>query len=173
MSAPPPAEQPDAKPKLHEDETTAEQPAVPDHPEVNVEAEVGRFSPQREAIVTLCPTTFSQSSQNPDDSETFSDYDSTASSTASVNSSLFSYTYENGRRYHSYKESGSGYLLPNDSTEAERLDLTHHLFCLTLDGDLCLTKLDNPERILDVGSECDVKFRTLLLRGPLLTSTFP
>lgn len=53
------------------------------------------------------------------------------------------------RRYHSYKD---GYLLPNDDTERERLDLTHHLFCLTLDGDLCLTKLNNPERILDVGT---------------------
>ena len=67
-----------------------------------------------------------------------------------MSSSLYTYTYENGRRYHSYKE---GYLLPNDDTERDRLDLTHHLFCLTLDGALCLTELDNPKRILDVGSE--------------------
>lgn len=47
-----------------------------------------------------------------------------------------------------------GYLqfLPNDEREQERLVFLHQIFRLTLDGELCFTKLDNPERILDIGT---------------------
>ncbi|MCJ1363564.1 hypothetical protein MMC16_002671 [Acarospora aff. strigata] len=79
-----------------------------------------------------------------------SDYDSAASDTTSLASSLFDYTYENGRRYQPHRE--EGYLLPNDEKEQDRLDMTHHVFKLTLGGDLCVTKLDHPQRILDVGT---------------------
>lgn len=60
------------------------------------------------------------------------------------------YVYENGRRYHSYR--AGQYLLPNDETEQDRLDMTHHVFSLTLDGDLCKTELNNPQSILDIGT---------------------
>lgn len=43
-------------------------------------------------------------------------------------------------------------MLPNDDTEQERLDMTHHVFRLALSGELCATKLDNVQRILDVGT---------------------
>jgi methylase of polypeptide subunit release factors len=43
-------------------------------------------------------------------------------------------------------------LLPNDEREQERLNFMHQLFRLVLDGDLCYTKLENPERILDLGT---------------------
>ncbi|KAK4497349.1 hypothetical protein PRZ48_011800 [Zasmidium cellare] len=81
-----------------------------------------------------------------------SDYESTASSTASVSSSIFDYQYENGRRYHAFR--AGQYLLPNDEAEQDRLDITHHIFRLCLQGDLCLTQpsLDDPKRILDVGT---------------------
>ena len=36
--------------------------------------------------------------------------------------------------------------------EQERLDMTHHVFTLTLDGALCVTQLDNPQEILDIGT---------------------
>ena len=108
-----------------------------------------RYAVLRQNVNSLISLT---SFKNPDESERFSDYDSVASTTTSIGSSLYNYTYENGRRYASYKDDKS-YLLPNDETEKDRLDLTHHLFCLTLDGELCLTKLDNPQRILDVGSK--------------------
>lgn len=45
----------------------------------------------------------------------------TASSTTSVTSSILNYTYENGRRYHAFRE--GEYILPNDETEQDRLDL--------------------------------------------------
>jgi len=70
--------------------------------------------------------------------------------TTSVSSSAFSYQYENGRSYHAYR--AGQYLLPNDDIEQERLDMTHHVFSLTLNGDLCMTKLGNPKRILDLGT---------------------
>ncbi|KAL1959152.1 hypothetical protein VTO42DRAFT_2657 [Malbranchea cinnamomea] len=69
---------------------------------------------------------------------------------ASIASTLPDYVYENGRRYHArYSDKCS---LPNDEREQERLDLMHHVFRLTLNGDLCYSKLNNPQRILDVGT---------------------
>ncbi|POR36801.1 Uncharacterized protein TPAR_03005 [Tolypocladium paradoxum] len=44
------------------------------------------------------------------------------------------------------------YLLPNDDMEQERLDMTHHVFALTLNGDICVTQLHNPQAILDIGT---------------------
>jgi len=69
---------------------------------------------------------------------------------ASVASTISNYVYQNGRRYHSYQS--SKYFLPNDEREQERLNYVHQVFRLTLDGDLCYTKLDNPQNILDVGT---------------------
>ncbi|WPH01370.1 Hypothetical protein R9X50_00421300 [Acrodontium crateriforme] len=79
-----------------------------------------------------------------------SDYGSYAESSYTATSSIFEYQYENGRRYHAFR--AGQYLLPNDDDEQERLDMTHHVFRLALDGELCATKLDDPMRILDVGT---------------------
>ncbi|PGH21355.1 hypothetical protein AJ80_03272 [Polytolypa hystricis UAMH7299] len=76
--------------------------------------------------------------------------DSLSDDFASIASTIPNYVYENGRRYHSYHS--DQYLLPNDEREQERLDFLHHVFRLTLDGDLCYTELDNPQRILDIGT---------------------
>ena len=42
--------------------------------------------------------------------------------------------------------------MPNDETEQDRLDIIHHVFRLSLGGELCKTKLENPQKILDVGT---------------------
>ncbi|KAH9217292.1 S-adenosyl-L-methionine-dependent methyltransferase [Leptodontidium sp. 2 PMI_412] len=52
----------------------------------------------------------------------------------SVRSSVFQFVQENGRTYHAYRE--GKYYLPNDEMEQDRLDLQHHLFLLTLSGEL-------------------------------------
>lgn len=85
-------------------------------------------------------------------SDTASDYHSDVSATTSVNSSIFDFQYQNGRRYHAYR--AGQYLLPNDEQEQERLDIIHHVFMLTLNGQPCasMSKLDNPKRILDIGT---------------------
>ncbi|KAF1808957.1 putative phosphoethanolamine N-methyltransferase [Eremomyces bilateralis CBS 781.70] len=79
-----------------------------------------------------------------------SDYESVVSDTTSVSSSIFDYVFENGHSYHSYR--AGQYLLPNDESEQDRLDLQHHIFRLTLAGEITATKLEDPQRILDVGT---------------------
>ncbi|CVL00651.1 hypothetical protein FPRO06_06084 [Fusarium proliferatum] len=80
--------------------------------------------------------------------------DDAASSTASINSSIMAYRTENGRTYHAFRES-INYVLPNDSSEQERLDLQHHLFTLTLGGKLFLSPIGDTKhlsRVLDAGT---------------------
>jgi len=89
---------------------------------------------------------------NPIEVDSTSDYDSDSikSDLTSVTSSIFNYEYENGRRYHAYQ--AGKYMLPNDDREQDRLDILHHVYRLTLNGELCRTRLANPQKILDVGT---------------------
>lgn len=82
-----------------------------------------------------------------------SSYDSSSqSATTSVGSSVFSFTYENGRRYHSDRFKTGEYFMPNDEKEQDRLDLYHHIFLTMVKGKLHLAPLDNPQHVLDVGT---------------------
>ncbi|KAJ4314004.1 hypothetical protein N0V84_009111 [Fusarium piperis] len=65
-----------------------------------------------------------------DSESVYSEYASDASETTNATSSILSYQYENGRRYHAYR--AGQYLLPNDEAEQERLDIIHHIFTLAL-----------------------------------------
>ncbi|KAI9651568.1 MAG: hypothetical protein M1829_002688 [Trizodia sp. TS-e1964] len=77
--------------------------------------------------------------------------DDLSSYTQSLTSSIYNYSYENGRRYHAYK-SGS-YPIPNDNAEMDRLDLTHGMIQFILDGKIHLSKIGSePHHILDVGT---------------------
>lgn len=85
------------------------------------------------------------------------DHDSTYGSdiesigSASITSSITGYKYENGRRYHAYRE--GAYYLPNDEAEQARLDLVHHIYRLALDGDLYSAPLPKDvKRCLDFGT---------------------
>lgn len=76
---------------------------------------------------------------------------SITSSTASLTSSILNHTYENGRRYHSYRQ--GEYPLPNDEPEQDRLDLYHHIFKLLLGGELYVAPVpNNVQRVLDFGT---------------------
>ncbi|KAJ9317649.1 hypothetical protein DTO271D3_2115 [Paecilomyces variotii] len=69
----------------------------------------------------------------------------------SISSSVLNYKYENGRRYHAYRE--GAYLLPNDDTEQNRLDLGHHVCRLVLGGYLYRAPItQTPRRVLDIGT---------------------
>lgn len=92
-------------------------------------------------ILTL--TTQSDNSDIVDTSSTFDDR-------TTIVSSIKNYKYENGRRYHSFRD--GEYLLPNDEREQERLDLLHHTFRLLLNGELYRAPLSNPVRVLDFGT---------------------
>ena len=76
----------------------------------------------------------------------------TSSLTASLLSDIKEHVYENGRRYHSYRE--GQYVLPNDEQEQDRQDLLHHVRNLVLDGALFRAPLQNGsiQRVLDIGT---------------------
>ncbi|KAH9235540.1 hypothetical protein K456DRAFT_1834240 [Colletotrichum gloeosporioides 23] len=70
----------------------------------------------------------------------------------SIRSSVLRFHVENGRTYHAM--SSGKYSFPNDEREAERLDLQHHMWILTLRGKLCLCPKGEEEnkRVLDCGT---------------------
>lgn len=69
----------------------------------------------------------------------------------SVTTSIRDYVYENGRRYHAYRE--GEYLIPNDEKEQDRLDLIHHVFRLMLGGALYRAPIPpTVKRVLDMGT---------------------
>jgi len=86
------------------------------------------------------------------DVDSGSDYgsDDWDSDTTSLSSSVYNHVYENGRRYHAYRE--GNYLMPNDETEQDRLDLVHHIYGLLLDGKLLIAPIEKPQRVLDLGT---------------------
>lgn len=59
--------------------------------------------------------------------------------------------FENGRRYHVYFGSDKN-LQPTDETEQDRLDIHHEIFFHLMDEALHDAPLNNPERILDIGT---------------------
>jgi SAM-dependent methyltransferase len=72
--------------------------------------------------------------------------------TTSLISSVLNYKYENGRRYHAYRE--GNYVLPNDEQEQERLDMLHHIFRMITGGPIFRAPLfghTRPQRVLDMG----------------------
>ncbi|EPS41778.1 hypothetical protein H072_4283 [Dactylellina haptotyla CBS 200.50] len=70
--------------------------------------------------------------------------------TTSLASSVFDYQYENGRRYHRFRE--GQYFLPNDETEQDRLDMHHHMLTVIQGGQLHGAPLDKPQKVLDLGT---------------------
>ncbi|KAH7034208.1 S-adenosyl-L-methionine-dependent methyltransferase [Macrophomina phaseolina] len=60
------------------------------------------------------------------------------------------YRYENGRRYHAYRD--GAYYQPNDDRQAKVGSIEHHVWLLTLHDALFLAPLQDPQRVLDVGT---------------------
>ncbi|KAH8152227.1 uncharacterized protein LAJ45_03653 [Morchella importuna] len=97
--------------------------------------------------------------QRPDYSATDTEDTASQYSTASLTSSVYAYRYENGRRYHAFRD--GVYNLPNDETEQDRLDIYHHIICMfharhnkSTDSNLLLfcPVTENPQKILDLGT---------------------
>ncbi|KAL7272631.1 hypothetical protein RUND412_004557 [Rhizina undulata] len=75
------------------------------------------------------------------------------SDTTSLISAARNHTFENGRRYHGYKE--GKYFMPNDEAEQDRMDLLHHCCLLALNGEGFVAPVGKdwkPQRILDLGT---------------------
>ncbi|KAL1995095.1 hypothetical protein VTN49DRAFT_1282 [Thermomyces lanuginosus] len=76
--------------------------------------------------------------------------DELSSYTASLTSSVLEYRHENGRRYHGFRD--GSYLLPNDESESDRLDMLHELMLQVLHRKLYLAPLKNPQRAIDLAT---------------------
>lgn len=71
--------------------------------------------------------------------------------TASLTSSIEDYPMENGRRYHAFKD--GTYVMPNDESELDRLDLTHNMLKISMNMRLFdATFSKAPKNILDIGT---------------------
>ncbi|KAL2005366.1 hypothetical protein VTN00DRAFT_2577 [Thermoascus crustaceus] len=71
--------------------------------------------------------------------------------TASLTSSVLDYRKENGRTYHGYRD--GNYLLPNDETELDRLDMMHEMFLTSMDRKPFFAPIGpSPQRVHDVGT---------------------
>lgn len=101
----------------------------------------------------MSPTTDNLIEADPDlyDASDSSLGDDVSRYTASLTSSIERYPIENGRRYHAFKD--GNYILPNDESELDRLDLTHQLIRITMGNKLLFAPIGRKlARILDVGT---------------------
>lgn len=102
------------------------------------------------AVVPLQGSSIEAEAESSDTDSTVGEND-VLSLTTSLSSSIIDYVYENGRRYHRYRE--GEYLFPNDEDEQDRLDMVHHIFRLMLGGSLYKAPISNfPQRVLDIGT---------------------
>ncbi|KAI5456603.1 S-adenosyl-L-methionine-dependent methyltransferase [Mariannaea sp. PMI_226] len=69
--------------------------------------------------------------------------------TNSLRSSILSYKWQHGRRYHAYHD--GAYWGPNDEKQQDAEDLMHELFRIVLDGKLHDLPVNNFGIVLDVG----------------------
>jgi SAM-dependent methyltransferase len=77
--------------------------------------------------------------------------DSATAASTSLTSSIRDYTFENGRRYHRFRE--GRYNFPNDDVEQEREDLKHAMVKLLCAGQLHFAPIgEHPQEILDIGT---------------------
>lgn len=96
--------------------------------------------------LTSPPLTLQESDTDTDSAYGDSDH---LSDTTSIPSTIWKHRYENGRRYHKFRE--GEYWGPNDELQNDQLDIAHHMFLLLLDNKLHLAPIENPQRVLDLG----------------------
>ncbi|SPQ24311.1 e2fe2a48-64e9-499f-9da9-cc145a7e7db2 [Thermothielavioides terrestris] len=78
------------------------------------------------------------------------DANSIISSTASISSTILNYRKLHGRTYQNYE--GAEYWGPNDDRQNKGLDMAHHMMYLAFEDKLYLAPLENPQKVLDVGT---------------------
>jgi hypothetical protein len=76
--------------------------------------------------------------------------DEASRASTSLSSSIIDYAFENGRRYHRFRE--GAYQFPNDEPEQAREDMKHAIFVNICDRKLHFAPIKNPQQILDLGT---------------------
>ncbi|KAK2738966.1 methyltransferase domain-containing protein [Colletotrichum kahawae] len=151
---------PSAEPTSTESPTpaTTVTPRTPSPPRASSSFSIPlRTRPSRRCKLTYAAHQTSAGPKRTDDHDSAYGSDAGSGYTSSITSSIFHYQYENGRRYHAYRE--GQYVLPNDDQEQERLDLQHHIWRLLLGGRTYTAPLPDPAseaaegpRVLDLGT---------------------
>ncbi|PLB47667.1 S-adenosyl-L-methionine-dependent methyltransferase [Aspergillus steynii IBT 23096] len=90
--------------------------------------------------------------------------ESDTDSLASLSSEVLAYEYKNGRRYATY--GSNQYFLPNDELECDRANLLQHIYGLLFDGRLVFSPIENPKRILDIGTGSGIWAIDVALKFP-------
>lgn len=76
--------------------------------------------------------------------------DDAAESSRSIASAANMYRYENGRRYHSFRD--GSYWAPNDQMHSCYEKSFHHVLLLTFDDRLYLAPIASPKHVIDLGT---------------------
>ena len=76
--------------------------------------------------------------------------DDESRASTSISSSVRDFAFENGRRYHKFRE--GTYQFPNDESEMEREDMKHAMVVNLCGGKLHYAPIENPQNIIDVGT---------------------
>ena len=77
--------------------------------------------------------------------------DDASRASTSISSSVRDYAFENGRRYHKFRE--GAYQFPNDEPEQAREDMKHAMIVNLCSGRLHYAPIENGhQRILDIGT---------------------
>ncbi|KXH49767.1 methyltransferase [Colletotrichum simmondsii] len=80
-----------------------------------------------------------------------SEWDASSSGSTSITSSVLKHSYENGRRYHSFRD--GRYPIPNDDIEQNREEMKHAMVMELTDGKLFHAPIgDSPSKIIDLGT---------------------
>jgi hypothetical protein len=86
-----------------------------------------------------------------DEFEVTEGWETRSDGSVSADSTIYSHTYEYGRRYQSFKN--GRYPIPNDDNEQDREDMKHAMMLELMDGELFFAPVgDNPQNILDIGT---------------------
>ncbi|KAL8646048.1 MAG: hypothetical protein Q9210_006358 [Variospora velana] len=129
------------------------QPQQTPYPDLNQQAQCQQhlYQLQQQSIQ---PSNSSALDEDQSSSYADSAYDDTSSLNESITDTLepacSHYRWENGRRYHIYRD--GAYWGPNDETHNDQQDIAHHAWRLALNQSLYLAPIQNPTRILDVGT---------------------
>jgi hypothetical protein len=79
------------------------------------------------------------------------DTDTIGSDSSSLASSVHYFRFENGRRYHMFRD--GAYNFPNDESEQDREDMKHAMVVNLCGGKLHFAEIgENPQNILDMGT---------------------
>lgn len=126
-------------------------PHIQQHEEMTSEEQAQQAQENQQAFdqaeAQIIPDNFSAEDAFDDDGY---DSDSLQSASTSLTSSVRQFAFENGRRYHKFRE--GVYNFPNDDSEQDREDMKHAMV-INLCQQLHFAPVgENPQRILDMGT---------------------